>query len=47
MSRLMSVSDLQIRTQTRVNARGTVTAYCVATTFVFQKDLPAAVGGQP
>jgi len=38
MSRLMSVSDLQIKTKVRPNGRGTVTASCVATTFVFQKD---------
>jgi type IV pilus assembly protein PilO len=46
--RLISVSDLQIKTKTRPNGRGTVTASCVATTFVFQKEMaPAAAGGQP
>jgi len=40
MSRLMSVSDLQIKTQTKPNNRTTVTASCVATTFVFRKDFP-------
>ncbi len=47
MERLMSVSDLQIRTQTRANGRGTVTATCVATTFVFQKTMPTPIGGRP
>jgi Tfp pilus assembly protein PilO len=49
MPRLMSVSDLQIKTQTRPNSRATVTASCVATTFVFRKDFPpeaAATGGK-
>jgi type IV pilus assembly protein PilO len=48
MSRLMSVSDLQIKTQTKPNSRTTVTASCVATTFVFRKDLPppAPAGGK-
>lgn len=40
MSRLISVSDLQIKTSTRANGRGTVSASCVATTFVFQKTAP-------
>lgn len=51
MSRLMSVSNLQIKTQARDNARGTVSATCVATTFVFQKTEPppaaAPRGGRP
>ena len=47
MPRLMSVSDLQIKTKTRPSARGSVSATCVATTFVFQKDLAAIPGGQP
>ena len=37
---------LQIKTKTKPNGRGTVTAYCVATTFVFQKDLAAISGGK-
>lgn len=41
MPRLMSVADLQIKTKTRPNARGSVSATCIATTFVFQKDLAA------
>jgi hypothetical protein len=47
MPRLISVSDLQIKTKVRPNARGSVSASCVATTFVFQKDLAAIPGGQP
>ena len=39
MSRLISVSDLKIQTKTKANGRGTVAATCVATTFVFQKDM--------
>ena len=48
-SRLMSVSDLQIRTQTKPNSQGTVSVSCVTTTFVFQNDLTgtAAAGAQP
>jgi type IV pilus assembly protein PilO len=47
MERLMSVSNLQIRTQTRDTGRGTVSATCVATTFVFQKTMPTPIGGRP
>lgn len=48
MPRLMSISDLQIRTRVRPGGRGTVTATCVATTFVFQKTLvPVGGGAQP
>jgi type IV pilus assembly protein PilO len=49
MPRLMSVSDLQIRTQTKPNGMGTVSVSCVTTTFVFQNDLTmtAATGVQP
>lgn len=42
MQRLMSVSDLQIKTKTKPNGRGTVSVTCVATTFVFQKTMAAA-----
>lgn len=45
MSRLMSVSDLQIKTRTKPNGRGTVVATCVATTFVFEKTMPTPPGG--
>ena len=47
MSRLMSVSDLNIKTKLRPTARGTVAVSCVATTFVFQKDLNELPGDQP
>ena len=47
MPRLMSVSDLEIRTQSRPNGRGTVVATCVATTFVFDKTMPPPPGGRP
>ena len=47
MSRLMSVSDLQIKTKTKPNGKGTIAASCVATTFVFQKDLTDLPGDQP
>jgi len=43
MSRLISVSDLEIKTKMRSSARGSVSASCIATTFVFQKD-PAISG---
>lgn len=42
MSRLMSVSDLTIKTRQSTRGRGTVTATCVATTFVFRNDGAAA-----
>jgi type IV pilus assembly protein PilO len=45
MSRLISVSDLNIKTRTKPNGRGTVTATCVATTFVFRHE--AATAAQP
>jgi type IV pilus assembly protein PilO len=47
MSRLMSVSALEIKTKTKATGRGTVTASCIATTFVFQKDPTLALGDQP
>jgi type IV pilus assembly protein PilO len=49
MSRLMSVSDLTIKTRQRPDARGSVIATCIATTFVFRTDPPAPVttGGRP
>jgi type IV pilus assembly protein PilO len=49
--RLISVSDLNIKTRQQPNGRGTVTATCTATTFVVRKDTvpvagaPAAVPG--
>ncbi len=48
MARLVSVSDLQVRTRTNPNGRGTVAVSCVTTTFVFDKDLTlAGAGVQP
>ena len=46
MPRLISVSDLEIKTKARPNGRGTIAATCIATTYVFQKD-PALEGDQP
>ncbi len=43
MSRLISVSDLNIKTKTKPNGRGSVMATCVATTFVFRQDAAAAL----
>jgi type IV pilus assembly protein PilO len=45
MGRLMSVSDLIVRTQSKPNSHGTVAVSCVTTTFVFEKDLTLAGGG--
>jgi type IV pilus assembly protein PilO len=53
MSRLISVSDLNIKTRVKPNGRGTVTASCLATTFVFRQQQAAAPptapapGGRP
>jgi type IV pilus assembly protein PilO len=54
MSRLISVSDLNIKTKTKPNGRGSVFATCVATTFVFRQDVAtvqptptSAKGGRP
>jgi len=54
MSRLISVSDLNIKTKVKPNGRGSVLATCVATTFVFLQDAAAvlptptsAKGGRP
>lgn len=50
MPRLMSIADLQVKTQIKPNTRTTVTASCIATTFVFRKDFqpqtPPAGGKQ-
>ena len=43
MSRLISVSDLNIKTRVKPNGRGSVTATCVATTFVFRQEATAVV----
>ena len=52
MARLISVTDLNIKTKIKPNGRGTVTATCRATTFVFRQDVAAAPpagtpGGRP
>lgn len=52
MARLMSVSDMTIKVLSRPNAKGTIEVTCLATTFVFKKDLdaatkPATSGGRP
>jgi type IV pilus assembly protein PilO len=39
MARLISVSDLNIKTKTKPNGRGSVIVTCVATTFVFRQEL--------
>jgi type IV pilus assembly protein PilO len=45
MSRLMSVADLHIKVDQKPTLRNTITASCVATTFVFKKD--TAPGASP
>jgi type IV pilus assembly protein PilO len=54
MARLVSVSDLNVKTKVKPNGRGTVTVSCLATTFVFRQQdavvtpVPAsAPGGRP
>jgi type IV pilus assembly protein PilO len=48
MGRLMSVSDLIVRTQNKPNSRGTVAVSCVTTTIVDQNALTlAGAGAQP
>jgi Tfp pilus assembly protein PilO len=39
MARLMSVSDMTIKTPSRPGAKGTIAVQCLATTFVFKKDM--------
>jgi type IV pilus assembly protein PilO len=39
MPRLMSVADLHIKVHTKPTVKNTITASCVATTFVFKKDI--------
>jgi type IV pilus assembly protein PilO len=48
MARLVSVSEINIKTRQTPTGRGTVTASCLATTFVFKRDLAPveAQGGQ-
>jgi Tfp pilus assembly protein PilO len=47
MARLISVSDMTIKTLARPNARGTIAVTCLATTFVFKKDLDLAATPAP
>lgn len=50
MTRLMSVSELQIKAMPKAGPQGTITATCLATTFVFKKDMgpdDAKPGAQP
>ena len=42
MSRLISVTDLNIKTKSKPTGRGSVTATCLATTFVFRQEVGAA-----
>src|SRR5262245_35082465 len=39
MARLMSVSDITIKTLSRPNGKGSIAVNCLATTFVFKKDV--------
>ena len=39
MPRLMSVADLHIKVHTKATVKNTITASCIATTFVFKKDI--------
>jgi type IV pilus assembly protein PilO len=43
MARLMSVSDMTIKVLSRPNAKGTIAVSCLATTFVFKKDMDPAM----
>lgn len=48
MARLISITDIDIKTKTKPTSRGTVTVTCLATTFVFRQELAApAVPGTP
>ena len=48
MSRLMSIAELNVKSQTKPNTKTTVTATCIATTFVFRKDfLQVGAPGAP
>ncbi len=43
MARLISVSDLNIKTKVKPNGRGTVVVSCLATTYVFRQEVDAPV----
>jgi type IV pilus assembly protein PilO len=47
MARLVSVSDLDIKTRTKQDGHGSISVTCLATTFVFRKDgdVPAGPAG--
>jgi len=47
MARLISVSDLNIKTKVKPNGRGTVTVSCLATTFVFRQQEAVAPVAAP
>src|SRR5262249_31201474 len=50
MARLISVTDLNIKTRTKPEGRGSVTVTCLATTFVFRQEgsgATAATGTAP
>ena len=42
MERLISVSDLNIKTKTKAEGRGSVVVTCLATTFVFRQEVSGA-----
>jgi type IV pilus assembly protein PilO len=45
MPRLMSITELQVKTQIKSNSKGTISASCLATTFVFKKDIITETSG--
>jgi type IV pilus assembly protein PilO len=53
MSRLISVTNLNVKVKVKPNGRGSVTASCVATTYVFRQqavvsqEMATASGGRP
>ncbi len=47
MARLISVTDLDIKTKTKPTSRGTVSVTCLATTFVFRQEVTAAPPTKP
>jgi len=42
MERLISVTDLNIKTKTKAEGRGSVVVTCLATTFVFRQEATGA-----
>jgi len=47
MERLISVTDLNIKTKTKPEGRGSVVVTCLATTFVFRQEAAGAAGVAP